>query len=30
MKKEAILYTEGIKPGWVKCLACHHYCQIPE
>ena len=30
MKKEAILYTEGIKPGWVKCLACHHYCQIPQ
>jgi pyruvate formate lyase activating enzyme len=29
MKKEAILYTKGIKEGWVKCLACNHYCQIP-
>ena len=30
MKKEAILYTKGVKEGFVKCLACHHYCQIAE
>jgi pyruvate formate lyase activating enzyme len=30
MKKEAVLYTKWIKEGFVKCLACHHYCQIPE
>jgi len=30
MKKEAILYENWIKPWWLKCTACHNYCQIPE
>lgn len=28
MKKKAILQEKWIKEKWVKCTACHHYCQI--
>ena len=30
MKKEAILYDKWPKEWLVKCLACNHFCVIPE